>query len=672
MRPISPILLTATLLATAFTAFSQDASPAASTAAAAPTLTLDLEKPGPAVSPMLYGLMTEEINHSYDGGLYGELIQNRILKDDPQFPLHWSVVQDGGGSGSDSLDQSQPINSALTTSLKLAVTKAGTRVGISNDGYWGIPIRPATTYHVSFYVKTDAAPSGPLSVSLESNDGSTVYAQDQAPNPSDRWQQYTLTIATKGDIKPVTGRFVITTAAPGTYWFNLISLFPPTYHERANGNRPDIMQLLSDMKPAFLRFPGGNFLEGDNISDRFPWDSTLHDLSQRPGHQGCWDYRASDGMGLLEYLEWCEDLNMQPVLAVYAGYSLKGRHINPGADLNPFVNSALDEIEYVIGDAGTKWGAARAQDGHPQPFPLTYIEVGNEDGFDRSGSYDARFAQFYDAIKGKYPNLKVISTVGGRDGLGRREPVTLRVPDAFDEHYYRSAGEMESDAGHYDNYPRTGPKTFVGEWATREGAPTTNLNAALGDSAWMTGMERNSDVVVMASYAPLFVNVCPGAMQWPSDLIGYDTLTSYGSPSYYAQKMFNNYLGDTIVPLTAGNVPTQTWAPRARSGVPAGQPRQIPTLFFSATRSSKTGTIYLKVVNASSTAQKVEVNFKGAAGIKPDGASVVLTSANPTDTNTITDPVKIVPVSSKVSGIAANYTPTFAPYSINVHQIEAQ
>jgi alpha-N-arabinofuranosidase len=669
MKPLNPLpLLSAALLAT-LPLHAQD-TPHPDTGAPA-TLTLDLEKQGPAVSPMLYGLMTEEINHSYDGGIYAELIQNRIFKDDSANPVHWSIVQEDGGAGTIALDQTQAINTALTTCLKLDVTNAGKRVGIANDGYWGIPVKPNTTYKVSWYAKA-AGGSGPLTVSIESNDGSTTYAQAQGPKPTDQWQQYNATLTTGNDVKPLTGRFVISTATPGTYWFNLVSLFPPTWHDRPNGNRIDIMQILSDMKPAFLRLPGGNFLEGDFIATRFPWKDTLGDLSLRPGHPGCWRYRASDGMGLLEYCEWCEDLNMQPVLAVYAGYSLKGEHVNPGPDLKPFVDSALQEIEYVTGDTSTEWGAVRAKNGHPNPFPLTYVEIGNEDGFDKSGSYDGRFAQFYDAIKAKYPNLKLIATAGGKDPLGRRVPVSMRVPDAFDEHYYRQAGEMESDAAHYDNYSRTGPKTFVGEWATREGSPTTNLNAALGDAAWMTGMERNSDVVVMASYAPLFVNVNPGAMQWPSDLIGYNALSSFGSPSYYAQKMFNNYLGDTIVPLATGNIPTQSWTPRARRNAPPPAPRQIPSLFFSATRSSKTGAIYLKAVNASSKPEQVDITFKGASQISSTGTAVVLASAAPGDTNTITDPTKIVPVTSKISAIQSTFSPTLAPYSINVFQIQAR
>jgi alpha-N-arabinofuranosidase len=430
-----------------------------------------------------------------------------------------------------------------------------------------------------------------------------------------------------------------------------------------------MMQVLKDMNPKFLRLPGGNFLEGDYIATHFPWKQTLGDLSQRPGHPGCWSYRASDGMGFLEFLEWCEDLNMQPVLAVYAGYSLKGEHVNPGPELQPYVEDALEEIEYVTGDASTKWGAVRAKDGHPAPFPLTWVEIGNEDFFDKSGSYDGRFAQFHDAIKAKYPNLKLIATTGQKHS---REPVTLRTPDAFDEHYYRSAGQMEEDAAHYDNYPRTGPKTFVGEWATREGRPATNMNAALGDSAWMTGMERNSDVVLLSSYAPLFVNVNAGAMQWPSDLIGYNTLSVYGSPSYYAQAMFSNYLGDTLVPLTAKGVPTQTWQAGGRRNQPPPPPKQLPVLFFSATRDSKTGAIYLKVVNAAKTPETVSIDLKGANRVSPDGTAVVLSSANPTDTNSITEPTKIVPVKSRISGVAANFNQTFAPYSVNMLQLEAE
>ena len=275
------------------------------------------------------------------------------------------------------------------------------------------------------------------------------------------------------------------------------------------------------MQPKFLRFPGGNYVEGNTIAERFNWKETIGDVSQRPGHRSPWGYWSTDGFGLLEFLEWCEDLKMEPVLAVYAGYSLRQQHIDPGTNLDSFVQDALDEIEYVTGDANTKWGAQRVKDGHSKPFPLRYVEVGNEDFFDRSGSYEGRFAQFYDAIKAKYPNLQVIATT----------PVKSRVPDLVDEHYYRSQEDMQAHALDYDKYSRTNKtKIFVGEWATRVGSPTPNMAGALGDAAWMTGMERNSDIVLMECYAPLFVNVSQltgggRSMQWATDLIGYDALT---------------------------------------------------------------------------------------------------------------------------------------------------
>ncbi len=230
-------------------------------------------------------------------------------------------------------------------------------------------------------------------------------------------------------------------------------------------------------------------------------------------------------MGLLEFLEWCEDLKIEPMLAVYAGYSMAQEHVEPGPDLDPYIQDALEEVEYVTGDSSAKWGAERAKDGHPAPFPLYYVEIGNEDWFDRSGSYDGRFAQYFKAIKQRYPNLQLIATT----------PVKSVRPDVLDGHFYMSAEKSFADAGHYDHADRCGPKIFVGEWATREGEPTPNLEAALGDAAWMTGMERNSDTIIMNSYAPLFVNVNPGGMQLESDLIGYDALSSYGSPSYWAQ-----------------------------------------------------------------------------------------------------------------------------------------
>ncbi len=637
------------------------------------TLTLQLDKPGAIVSPQLYGLMTEEINYSYDGGLYAEQIRNRTFKDDPKNPDHWSVIQDGDGKAGMRLDRNHPINEALTVCLQLDVEKAGRRAGVANEGYWGIAVKPQTAYRASFYANISAAGPATVTVSIENKDGTTVYASGVVTVTPGNWKQYTLTLTTAGSIRPTTdARFVISTQQPGSYWFNLVSLFPPTYNDRPNGNRPDIMQLLADMKPAFLRFPGGNYLEGDLFSTRYAWKKTLGGLESRPGHMGCWSYRSSDGMGLLEFLEWCEDLHMEPLLAVFAGYVLKKDYLESGPLLQPFVDEALDEIEYVTGDVSTPWGKQRAKDGHPAPFSLRYVEVGNEDGFDVSGSYDGRYKQFYDAIKAKYPALQVISTAGGKDGLGRRVKVTLRTPDVIDEHYYRNAYEMEEDAAHYDDYSRTGPKIFVGEWATREGTPTPNLNAALGDAAWMTGMERNSDVVVMSCYAPLFVNVNPGAMQWRSDLIGYDGLSCYGSPSYYAQKMFTTYKGNRVIPITASGIPTRNRVLSGKDSAAGMQPKQIPVLFYVATQDTTTGTVYLKIVNAGGEAQTVKMDIAGAGKILPAGQSIVLKGDGPEETNSITAPEKIVPVAAKISGLGKSFTRVFPAWSITILKIETR
>jgi alpha-N-arabinofuranosidase len=662
------LLLSGSLLPAAVSAQSTATTPSST------TLTLEAGQPGRTVSPRLYGLMTEEINHSYDGGLYGELIRNRNFKDDPKSPDHWSIVLEKGAQGTMVLDHHQSINEALTVCLRLEVQNPAGRAGIANSGYWGIPVRPHTLYRGSFYAKDSARAPGTLFSSIESNDGTRSYAATQVKVNGDSWHRYTFTLSTAGDVKPTADtRFVISADRPGTYWFNLVSLFPPTYHDRPNGNRPDLMKLLAAMKPSFLRFPGGNYLEGNDFSSRFQWKKTLGPLDQRPGHDGPWGYRSSDGMGLLEYLEWCEDLHMEPVLAVFAGYTLRRDYLT-GKFLAPFVNSALDEIQYVMGDSTTKWGAVRARDGHPKPFKLRYVEVGNEDFFDRSGSYASRFTQFYHAIKARYPRLQVISTISEKElrRLGIRHHVKVPEPDLIDEHYYRNAWQMEADAAHYDHYSRSGPKIFVGEWATREGSPTTNFDAALGDAAWMTGMERNSDVVVMASYAPLFVNVNPGGMQWKSDLIGYNTLSCYGSPSYYAQSMFSNNIGDRIVPVEATGLPMQTEKLSDKDKAAGKTPGTIPALFYVATKDTATEMLFLNVVNVQGTPRTIHIHVKGGGKVSPTGWSVVLKAGDPQETNSITDPTRIVPVKTAMKRMGNSFSHIFPACSITVLEMKTR
>lgn len=603
------------------------------------SLSIDATQPGLTVNPLFYGLMIEEINHALDGGLYGELIQNRVLKNDPTTPVDWSVVQDGGGTGSIALDFTQPVvGTELSTSLQVNVTSSGNKVGAANSGYWGIPVTPGTTYTGSVWVKGSVGFTGPLTVDLESTDGSIIYAQTTIPKITANWKKYPVTLKTS--LVPTTSdvQYVISTTAQGTFWITQASLFKPTYDNTPNGNRVDLMETLAAMKPAHLRLPGGNYLEGNTIATRFEWSQTIGPIEQRPGHPSPWGYFSDDGEGLLEYLEWCEDLQMQPVLAVYAGYSLDGEHVNPGSDLAPYVQDALNEIQYVIGGTNTTWGAQRAADGHPKPFPLQYVEIGNEDFFDASGSYNGRFAQFYDAIKAVYPNLQVIATT----------TVSSRTPDVVDEHYYESPVAFENDVHHYDSYSRSGPKIFVGEWASQEGTPTPNLHAAIGDAAWLTGLERNSDIVIMESYAPLFVNINPGASQWATNLIGYNALQSYGSPSYQVQAMFANYHGNVALPVTV------TTGPGSRC-------------YASVTRNSKNGTLYIKVVNASFDSQQVNFTLTGFNSINSNGTAILLTG-NPSATNA-PGTAQALPQTTKLNKLGANFSQTFPAYSVTVLEI---
>ncbi len=605
------------------------------------TLTVHLDKPTAKVSPTLYGLMTEEINYSYDGGLYAEMVRNRTFRGNWSGVLYWYLVEDGTAQAKMEVDKETGPSTALPQSLKLEVAQADAQnqAGVLNEGYWGMAVRPNTTYNGSLYAKADSPAIGAITVKLVSNADRKTLASATVSGISADWKQYQFSLRTGTVQASSANHLELTVGHAGTLWLNLVSLFPPTYRNTPNGNRIDLMEKLAAMHPAFLRFPGGNYLEGEHIADRFDWKKTIGPLVDRPGHESPWRYYSTDGMGLLEFLEWCEDLKMQPLLAVYAGYSLAQEHVNPGPELEPYVQDALDEIEYVTGGTETQWGAVRAKNGHPQPFKLSYVEVGNEDQFDRSGSYDGRYAQFYKAIKAKYPELQIIATT----------PVKSIRPDVIDDHFYRRATDFFHDTTHYDKADRTGAKIFVGEWATREGTPTPNFGAALGDAAWMTGMERNSDIVIMASYAPLLVNVNPGGMQWETDLIGYDALRSYGSPSYYAQVMFSNYLGDSILD----------------SQLQGGGQK----LFYSVTKDMAKKRTYLKVVNAESVPQPVDIRFEDGNPAQ-NGKLVMLKALSTEATNTIDQPQNIAPVESNLRNIGSELHYNAPAYSIQVIQVD--
>jgi alpha-L-arabinofuranosidase len=592
-RPLVTLLRSITALAVA----------AAGALAQAPaTLVVEADKPAHAIPDEFFGLMTEEINHAYDGGLYAELIQNRTFQDprperrgpgagpggggrriDDRLPIHWSVI----GPGKATVEDADPVNAALPRSLAVDLAE-GAESGVVNDGYWGIPVRPNTTYTASFYAQGSGGFAGPVAASIRLEQGGAVVARAESASITGQWKKYTLTLATGADA-PTTARawFVLSATGPGRVRFSLVSLFPPTYQNAPNGLRPDLMELMAALRPKFIRLPGGNYLEGGRFADRFNWKAMIGPIEGRPGHMAPWGYRSSDGMGLPEFLLWCKQLGAEPILGLFAGYVLNGDHFKAGSpELAIYTQEALEEIEYVAGPAEGEWGKRRAADGFPEPFPLRYVEIGNEDWFDRSGSYDGRFAEMARAIRAKYPNLKIIASA----------PVTSFAPDLVDDHFYRTANELFRMATMYDPRPADAPapvfngggynarqpnggKTFVGEWATQEGRPTPTHNAALADAAFIMGLEKNSDAVQMQCYAPLLVNVneadpakgYPRAWQWNTNLIGYDALRSFGSPSYHAQVMLAQNKGDVVLPARL-EVPAAEAAeepPRGRVGVGA-------------------------------------------------------------------------------------------------------
>jgi alpha-N-arabinofuranosidase len=649
MKKISTILICAAAMANGL--------------AANPIFTVDASRPAGKVSPMLYGLMTEEINHSYDGGLYAELIQNRAFLDSTNSPVHWSAVSDENSAATITLDSANGLNDKLTANLRVQVTKADKNhpAGVANDGYWGIPVHPNTSYRATILANVEKDFSGSVTVSIVSNDGKTVFTSEKISGLATGWKKYSVTLKT-GKVEPTAkARLVISLDQPGTFWLTFVSLFPPTWNDQPNGFRKDLMQMLVDLNPKFLRFPGGNYLEGQTIETRFEWKKTIGPVEERHGHPCPWGYRSTDGLGLLEFLNWCEDMKSEPVLAVYAGYSLGGMHVNPGADLEPFVQEALEEIEYVIGDTSTTWGARRAKDGHPAPFALTYVEIGNEDWFDKSGSYEERFAQFHDAIKAKYPQLKTISTMG--NDQPEKVHVKSRKPDMIDEHYYRATDEfIQMSPGYAKKYDRTGPEIFVGEWAAHEDAaikpweagarkqpPTPTMKAAIGDGVFMAAMERNADIIKMQCYAPLLVNVNPGGRQWRPDMIGYDAISAYGSPSYYAFQMFSRDVGDEILSIASSGTSVQG----------------------CATRDSKTGEIIVKLVNPQAADETLNLEIKGVGSLASTATAITL-SGSPEDTNSINRPRNVVPVTTTVRGVKPQFTYTLPANSIVVLKLKAR
>ncbi len=526
------------------------------TLAATATLTVDVAKPGHPVSPTLWGIFFEDINLSADGGIYAELVRNRNFQDSDK-PDHWTTVASGAGDISLSVDTSQPVSAKNPRSLKVQITQTGsTRAGVANGGFYGMGVKRGETYKLSLLARGSDGFTGPLTVSLESAD-SVPYASATLPALTGDWKTHT--VALKASASDPKARLVISATQAGTFYLDMVSLFPEQTW-RNHGLRPDLAEMLVGLKPAFVRFPGGCWVEGDTMKEAYRWKQTIGDPSERRTQHNIWAYEATHGLGFHEYLQLCEDLNAAPLFCINVGMS--HRENVPMDKMGEYVQDALDAIEYANGPADSTWGALRAKAGHPAPFNLQYLEIGNENG---GPAYNERYALFAKAIGAKHPEIHLIANVWG--GYPKDSPVQI-----VDEHYYDTPDFFISQAGKYDSYDRNGPKVFVGEYAVTKNAGLGNLRGAIGEAAFMTGLERNSDIVVMAAYAPLFCHT--SHKRWPINLINFDSTRNFGLPSYYVQRLFAEHRGDVVLPVNVsaplvtdttrgGGVGVGTWLTQA-------------------------------------------------------------------------------------------------------------
>jgi len=519
------------------------AAPGRAQTGAAATVTVQVNQPGAVVSSNLFGIFFEEINFAGEGGIYAEMVRNRSFQNSAN-PDYWTLLTSGTATGTMTVDFSQPLNTNKPCSLNLTMQSGQGGLGAANSGFWGMSLQAGAVYNLSFYAMAGGGYAGPVVAQLQDATGGTVYAQATFSGLTANWRSFTAPLVSGGTA--TNARIVLSITNAGTVWLDEVSLFPQaTFNNRTNGLRADLGNMLAALHPSFMRYPGGNFIEGSVLTNAVRWKNTIGDPALRPGHEDPWGYWSTDGFGLLEYLEFCEDLGMTPLYGINCGLALgwNGATNNtvPGGQLGPWVQDALDLIQYANGATNTTWGAVRAANGHPAPFNLQYLEIGNEN----SGVYyNTNYGLFYDAIKSNYPAMHLIANDQG--SLPTSAPVDIQ-----DEHYYLSAATFESYATKYDSYSRGGPDVFVGEYAVTSGTGTYgSLGAALGEAAFMTGLERNSDLVLLASYAPLFANV--NDLQWSPNLINYDSAREvFGTPSYYVQEMFGQNRGDAVLPVTA-------------------------------------------------------------------------------------------------------------------------
>lgn len=523
------------------------------TASAQVSVSIDAGQPGARVPDDLYGIFFEDINHAADGGLYAELIGNRSFEDDAVATPRWSVTADAGASVAPRLVTKDLLNDAQHQALQLTVSaRPEAQAALVNEGFWGIHAVQGRSYRLSLWIKGHY--KGTLRAQLTDSTGRKVYAETLLEGRVGKtWAKKSALLTACGtDPK---ARFRLVADGKGTLTLDVVSLFPPTFRDRDNGCRADLAQMLYELHPRFMRFPGGCFVEGQDSPDNaFRWERTVGPVETRPGHHNVnWRYRTSDGMGFHEYLQLAEDLHAKPLYVVNVGIWHGG--MTPVDSLQPWIDECMHALEYANGPVTTKYGALRARNGHPAPFGIAYVEIGNEnnqpDPTQQSDHYYERYRMFRDAILAVYPDMQIIGNV---TAWGTDEPrwTSSEAVDLVDEHYYRTPAWFADNFHKYDKYDRRGPKVYVGEYAVTQGfGHMGSLDAALGEAVYMMGIERNADVVSMASYAPIFANL--NDRMWAPDMIQFTSDRVFGTPSYYVQRMMARHIGTRVLPLTLHN-----------------------------------------------------------------------------------------------------------------------
>lgn len=620
------------------------------------------------IAPTMWGVFFEDINMGADGGIYAELVKNRSFEF--QKPLMgWKVLGKPQTEGDFLVLNRQQAATANPRFLRVTLhnNTQGT-IGLSNEGFRGMGIKQDVGYDFSMLYR-QLAPAIKLHLELVDEKGNNIGGTTVTTTVVNDWKKVTATF--KATATAQKAKLNIWFEGDGVIDVDMLSLFPQdTWKGRPGGMRADMIQMLADMKPGFVRFPGGCIVEGVDLAQRYRWKNTIGPIEERQllinrwnfefPHRAAPDYFQTFGLGFFEYFQLCEDIGAEPLPILNAGMACQFNtaELVPVEDLDPYVQDALDLVEFANGDTTTKWGRVRAGMGHPVPFHLKMMGVGNENW---GPQYMERLKIFTKAIKAKYPHVKLINSSGTDPNGARFDYLNTELrkmnADLIDEHFYRKPEWFLSHATRYDSYPREGSKVFAGEYAAHSdravnGSNKNNWEAALAEAAFMTGMERNADVVRMASYAPLFAHA--EGWQWAPDMIWVDNLRIYGTPDYYVQKLFSLNKGTHVVPLLQNSKPL------------AGQ----DSLYASAVINQQTNELIIKLVNVSGKESVRTIVVDGVKRLDNNVIRTVLKGTGLDDVNSLDKPLKLVPEESRLKVTGKRLPVSLAPYSFTILSVK--